>query len=113
MLSLALGVAASATAVAREVFVSGAAATGAVVAAVALISVRQWRFSPRPRARDAALVLASSVAVVAAYPSVALEGDVWALGILGTALAVCVVVSLPLLRLSELATISEDVAANS
>jgi hypothetical protein len=101
--SLGLGFAASATTIAREALASGAAAAAAMVAAMAMVGVRQWRFAPRGRMRDAALALASAVIVVVVYPPLALAGEVWSPVILIATVAVCARISWPLARLGSLA----------
>lgn len=69
-----------------------------------MTSVRQWRFAPRSRARDAALLVASAVTVVVAYPPVALDGNGWSVAILAVSLAVSTAIAWPLARLATAAT---------
>ncbi len=87
----------------RPVLVSLAEAAGAGVAAMAMIGVRQWRFAPRRRAVDAALLLACSLAILLAYPPVAGRGEGWSVGILGGALGVCGAVAWPIGRRADAA----------
>jgi hypothetical protein len=101
--SLGCAIVATATAWGREPLVSCAAAAAAAVAAIAMAGTRQWRFAPRPRRRDAAIVLVSAVSVVLAYPSLGLRGEAWSLAILGGALATCASVAWPSARLAETA----------
>ena len=58
----------------RAVLVPLAEAAAAGVAAMAMVGVRQWRFAPRRRAVDAALLLGCSLAILLAYPPVAGTG---------------------------------------
>lgn len=88
---------------APEVLAAVASATAAAVAAMAMCAVRQWRFSPRPRAGEAALVLIAAAAAVIAYPTFARNGDAWSIVILGSSLAVSVVTAWPLVRLAAVA----------
>ena len=99
-LSLGCAVAACALDAAPHVVVAVASATAAAVGAMAMCAVRQWRFSPRPRACHAGLVLVAAVTVVVAYPPLASSGGVWSIAILGVALAVCVSIAWPLVRLN-------------
>jgi hypothetical protein len=84
--------------------VAVASATAATVGAMAMCAVRQWRFSPRLRARDATLALAAVVSVVVAYPAVATSGTVWSVVLLGASLIVCTSIAWPLVRLAALTT---------
>ena len=85
-----------------EALVAVASATAATVGAMAMCAVRQWRFSPRLRARDATLALAAVVSVVVAYPAVATSGAVWSVVLLGASLIVCTSIAWPLVRLAAL-----------
>jgi hypothetical protein len=96
-LSLGLGIAAATTHPgARALLVNGASAAAAAVATMAIVGVRQWRFAPHGRARDAAFVLVSALSVVIVYPAVALEGSPWSVAILVAALGVCIMIGWPL-----------------
>ncbi len=102
--SLGLGIAAVTTQPsARELLVLGSSAAAAGVATMAMVGVRQWRFAPRGRARDAMLVLVSVVVVVIAYPALTLAGSPWSVAILVTVLAVCVTIGWPLARRADAA----------
>jgi hypothetical protein len=103
-LSMFLGTVACAVREERLLLVAGAAAAAAGVASMAMVGVRQWRFAPRPRARDATLLLVSAVLAAVAYPSAALDGNRWSLAILAVSLGVSTLVAWPLARV--VATIS-------
>lgn len=103
VLSLSLGFAAGAVGDERVVLVAAGAAAAAAVATMAMTGVRQWRFAPRSRARDAVLVLASAVTAVVAYPPLALHGSEWSLAILAGSLALSTPIAWPLARLAAVA----------
>ncbi len=104
VLSLCLGIAACAVADGRLELAAGAAAAAAAVAGMAITGVRQWRFAPRSRARDAVVVLASAAMAVVAYAPVAVDGSVWSVAILAVLLASSTAVAWPLARLAAVAT---------
>jgi len=85
---------------APELMVALASASAAAVGAMAMNAVRQWRFSPRPRARDTTLVLSATLTTVLAYPVLAQSGDVWSIVVLAGSLAVLVTIAWPLARLA-------------
>jgi hypothetical protein len=85
---------------APELLVALTSASAAAVGAMAMSAVRQWRFSPRPRARDAILVLVATMTAVLAYPALARRGDVWSIAVLASSLAVLVTIAWPLVRLA-------------
>ena len=102
-LSFGLAIAAMTRPADRTVLVPLAEAAAAGVAAMAMVGVRQWRFAPRRRAVDAALLLVCSVAILLAYPPVAGRGDGWSVAILGGALLVCAAVAWPIGRRADAA----------
>jgi hypothetical protein len=103
LVAAGLSLAAATVADERALFTSGATAAATTVAALAMIGVRQWRFAPRRRARDAAVVLSATFAMLLAYPPFALEGREWAPAILGVALAACSIVAWPIAARAEAA----------
>ena len=98
--SLVGAVAACAFDSAPDVIVALASASAAAVGAMAMSAVRQWRFSPRPRARDAILVLIATMTTVLAYPALARSGDLWSIVVLASSLTVLVAIAWPLARLA-------------
>jgi hypothetical protein len=98
--SLAGAVAACALTSAPALMVALASASAAAVGAMAMSAVRQWRFAPRPRARDAILVLVATTASVLVYPALARSDDVWSVVVLAGSLAVLVTIAWPLARLA-------------
>ena len=100
VLSLGCAVAACAVDSSPNALVALAAASAAALGAVAMGAVRQWRFAPRSRACQAALVLVATVSVVLAYPPLARNGGVWPIVMLAAVLAVLVTIAWPLVRLS-------------
>jgi hypothetical protein len=70
---------------------------------MAIVGVRQWRFAPRGRARDAAFVVASALLVVVVYPTEALGGSAWSIAILAAGLIVPAAIAWPVARLASAA----------
>jgi hypothetical protein len=74
-----------ASATARAALAPAAAASACGVAAMAMLGVRQWRFAPVARVRDAALVGGCALALLLGYLPLALDGNPWSLAIIGVA----------------------------
>ncbi len=107
-LAFALAIIATLASPTREVFVFGASAAVCAAATMAAVGVRQWRFAPRPRARHAALLFASAVASVLAYPALALDGDKWSIVIVALSVALSVVAGWTPARLAQAAATRSD-----
>jgi hypothetical protein len=101
--ALAGAVLAAAFEPARPVLAPLAAASACAVACVASNAVRQWRFAPVPRVRDAAAVILCALSVVVAYLPGALDGDAWAVPVLAASVVVCLTVGWRLTALAEAA----------
>jgi hypothetical protein len=80
----------------RAVAVWTAVALGETAAAMALAVVRQWRFAPRRRARECAVLLSAAVAIALVYPPLGLDGSATSLGLLAPALALISTLAWPL-----------------
>ncbi len=100
MFSLGCAVAACAADAPPKALVALASASAAALGALAMGAVRQWRFSPRPRARQAGSVLITTVSLVLVYPPLARNGGVWPIVMLAASLLVLVRIAWPLVRLS-------------
>jgi hypothetical protein len=112
-LSFGLGVAAVTTGSSdRRLLVFGASGAAAAVTTMAMVGVRQWRFAPRGRARDAAFVVASALLVVVVYPAAALGGNAWSVAILAAGLIVPTVIAWPLARLASAGAVAERSAGS-
>ena len=98
--SLAGAVAASALDSTPALLVALSSASAAAVGAMTMNAVRQWRFSPRSRARDAVFVLVATIATVLAYPALARDGHNWSVAVLAALLAVLITIAWPLARLA-------------
>jgi hypothetical protein len=105
---LALVLATIATAVAsptaRAALAPRAAACACGGGAVAMFGVRQWRFAPVARVRDATLVTVCIVAILLGYLPLALDRDAWSLAIIGVTVALCSAVAWLPARLAETAS---------
>jgi hypothetical protein len=106
----ACGIAASEFPSTREVLVPVAAAAAAAITARSLVAVRQWRFQPRRRVRDAAVVLAAACGVVLVYPPLGLDGSAWAPVILASGVAISWLVARPLARRAAMSKVTPDAA---
>jgi len=100
-LALGLACAAQFLPAPRDGLVFAASAVACAVATMAMVGVRQWRFAPRRRVRDSAFVCTATVAVVLAYPALALEGRGWGLALLVGALGACSGLAWPGARRAE------------
>jgi hypothetical protein len=89
---------------ARAALAPVAAACACGGGAVAMFGVRQWRFAPVARVRDATLVTVCIVAILLGYLPLALDGDAWSLAIIGVTVAVCSAVAWLPARLAETAS---------
>jgi hypothetical protein len=69
--------------------------------AMAAAAVRQWRFAPRRRARDAALLVVAGGGLLAGYPVLGGDGRVWSVVLLVALLAVVLSVAWPLGALAD------------
>jgi hypothetical protein len=63
-----------------------------------VVGVRQWRFVPRRRRRDTAVLVLAALIVVVAYPSPATAGSPWSVALLGAVLAAVAAAGWPLAR---------------
>ena len=96
--SLACGVVAATVDDQRRLWVSAASGIAAAAAAMVACGVRQWRFVPGGRRRDAALAVAAALAAVFAYPPPARAGEPWAVAVLAAVLVIVSVVGWPIGR---------------
>jgi hypothetical protein len=112
--ALAVGLGCAALVVRGDVAL--ACAYGAVVlsegaTAMALVATRQWRFAPRARARDAALLVGAALALAVPYPLGVANREPWSIVPLAGALVTVVVVGRGSLgRSDEAATTSRSAA---
>jgi hypothetical protein len=70
----------------RGLWVATASGLAAAAAAMVAVGVRQWRFVPRRRRRQAGVVLVAALTVVVAYPASARAGSPWSVAVLAAAL---------------------------
>ena len=75
-----------------------------------MLGVRQWRFAPIARRRDATVVTACIVGVLLGYLPLALDGDPWSLAIIGVTVAVCSAIAWLPARLAEAASATVPIA---
>ena len=87
----------------RAVWVALAAGAAATTAAVVAVGVRQWRFVPRRRRTDVAMLVAVGLMLVLAYPPLALAREVWSLGILAASIGTAVTIGWPIARVADAA----------
>jgi hypothetical protein len=86
---------------ARAAVVPAAAACACAGAAMAMSGVRQWRFAPFARVRDATVVAGCAVGLLLAYLPLALDGNAWSIAIIGVTVAVNSAVAWLPARLAE------------
>jgi hypothetical protein len=94
------GVAAT-SATGRVAWVAVAAGTAAGLAAVVLVGVRQWRFAPRRRQAEAAVLVVAALSAVLVYPVPALERAAWSPLLLAGSLVAALVVGWPVARVAD------------
>jgi hypothetical protein len=111
--ALAVGLAsvALASTSARDVLAPAAAASACGGAAMAMFGVRQWRFAPIARVRDATVVAGCTLVVLLVYLPLALDGDSWALALMGMTVAVNGVIAWTPARLAQTAAAPAHVAS--
>jgi hypothetical protein len=81
----------------RTAWACAAVAIAQTELATVLALVRQWRFAPRRRARDATAVVLAGVGVLLAAPGLA-DRAPWAAAVVAVAVTVAMLVARPLLR---------------
>ena len=69
--------------------------------AMAAAAVRQWRFAPRRRLRDAVVLVVAGGGLLAAYPALGLDGLAWSVVVLVVLLAPVIAVAWPLGRIAD------------
>jgi hypothetical protein len=96
---------------ARDVLVWVGAATGETAVAMALVGVRQWRFTPRRRVRECTALLLATLLLVVVCPGPLLEGEAWAVLPAAAALLVAVAIGARHARHADRASRAADVGA--
>jgi hypothetical protein len=111
---LALALATLAVAVAsapgRAALAAAAAACACGGAAMAMFGVRQWRFAPAARVRDATVVIGCTVALLLGYLPLALDRHPWSLAIIAVSVVLSSAVAWMPARHAEAATTRLPVA---
>ncbi len=75
---------------------------------MAAAAVRQWRFAPRRRARDAMVLAVAACGLLAGYPVLAIDGRVWSVVLLVGLLVPVLAVAWPLGALADRAVPRRD-----
>jgi hypothetical protein len=96
-----VAVAATGTGETRTALVMLALAVAESVVAMAAVAVRQWRFVPRRRAFDGAVLVVIGCSLLFGYPVLGLDGRVWSAVVLIVLLVPAVIVAWPLGALAE------------